>query len=44
MDPCYAWAISNRGRVLWNMGRYDEAMADFSRAIDLEPGYAKAGQ
>jgi tetratricopeptide (TPR) repeat protein len=42
MDPCYAWAISDRSRALWNMGRNDKAIADFSRAIDLEPCFAKA--
>jgi tetratricopeptide (TPR) repeat protein len=33
---------SNRGVTYANLGRYDEALADHTRAIDLDPAYATA--
>ena len=35
-------AIASRGQTYRLMGRYDEALADLSRAIELDPGYAWA--
>lgn len=31
-----------RGDAYWGLGRYDEAVAELQRAIDLIPGYADA--
>ena len=33
---------SNRGNILQTLKRFDEALADYARAIDLQPGYAVA--
>jgi tetratricopeptide (TPR) repeat protein len=33
---------NNRGRTYHDLGRYDEARADFTRAIALDPAYAPA--
>ena len=35
--PIYAWAIGSRGQTYQAMERYDEALADFNRAIELDP-------
>ena len=35
--PSDAWAIAIRGQTYRAMGRYDEALADFNRAIELDP-------
>ena len=35
--PQHAWAISHRGETYRLMGRYDEALADLNRAIELDP-------
>ena len=40
--PDYAYAFNNRGISYKNLGRYDEAIADYNRAIELKPDYAKA--
>jgi tetratricopeptide (TPR) repeat protein len=37
IDPSDSWAITRRGRTHEQMGRYQEALADFSRAIDIDP-------
>jgi tetratricopeptide (TPR) repeat protein len=40
----YAAAYNDRGIVLRRMGRIDEALADFSRALKIRPGYVEAVQ
>lgn len=40
--PDYAEGHNNRGVVLQQMKRYDEALACYDRAIVLKPGYANA--
>jgi tetratricopeptide (TPR) repeat protein len=35
--PEYAWAISQRRETYRLMERYDDALADFNRAIELDP-------
>jgi tetratricopeptide (TPR) repeat protein len=40
--PGYAEGHNNRGVVLQQMKRYDEALASYDRAIALKPGYANA--
>lgn len=40
MLPKSSYAYHTRGLAEWDLGRKDEAMADFSKAIDLEPGEA----
>jgi len=37
IDPGYAPSYNGRGLVWDKLVKYDEAYADFSRAIDLEP-------
>ena len=37
-----AEVLTTRGLAHHNMRRYDKALADFSRAIKLDPGYALA--
>jgi Flp pilus assembly protein TadD len=37
MDPKDPEVWSNRGAALGSLGRYDEALAFFEKAIDLEP-------
>jgi tetratricopeptide (TPR) repeat protein len=37
LDPDDAWAIAHRGETYRLMGCYAEALADFERAIALEP-------
>jgi tetratricopeptide (TPR) repeat protein len=32
------WAIASRGQTFRLMERYEEALADFNRAIELDPG------
>jgi hypothetical protein len=34
----HAWIFAQRGRVRRLMKRYDEALADFDRAIERDPG------
>lgn len=36
-DPSYASAWSNRGQARVDLGRYEEAASDFSRAVELAP-------
>lgn len=37
-----AAALSNRGNVLRDLGRHEEALASYDRALRLKPDYAKA--
>ncbi|MFD9482643.1 tetratricopeptide repeat protein [Streptomyces sp. NPDC059991] len=37
LDPTYSWALSQRGRAHCAVGRYDQAVADFTAALDLDP-------
>jgi tetratricopeptide (TPR) repeat protein len=36
-----AWMLVGRGELLRDMDRNGEARADFLKAVDLEPGYAR---
>ncbi|GGU30176.1 hypothetical protein GCM10010289_59500 [Streptomyces violascens] len=40
IDPTYTWAYINRGSTYRSMNRYDDALADFNRAIGLRSGDA----
>jgi tetratricopeptide (TPR) repeat protein len=40
-DNCW-WAHNNLGHLLSDMGRTDEAMAHFLKAVELNPDYAEA--
>ena len=42
MRPHYAAALANRGNALGELGRYEEALASFERAIAAEPDFAEA--
>ena len=37
LNPQYAWAYLNRGRVRSDLKQYDIAIQDFSKAIELDP-------
>src|SRR5262249_50177691 len=37
LDQNYAWVIENRGEIYEEMGKYEEALADFNRVIELDP-------
>jgi tetratricopeptide (TPR) repeat protein len=37
LRPADAWAISSRGQIYLGLGRYDEALADLDRALELDP-------
>jgi len=41
-EPATYFAYNNRGTVLYNKGRIDEAIEDYKRALSLNPGYAKS--
>ena len=41
-EPWHAVAFSHRGVTYWLMERYEEALADFDRALELEPDMAWA--
>ena len=34
--PTQAWALVGRGRVYQQIGEYDKALNDFTRAIELD--------
>ena len=40
LDPKYAW--SNKGAALFSQGKYDEAIASYDRAIEINPDYKQA--
>ena len=42
MDPRFSGAYNNRGIAYNEVGRYDLAIRDFDKAIELRPDYAKA--
>jgi len=42
LDPMHAWAHMNRGVTLADLGRHEESLAEFNRAIQLLPEEAKA--
>ena len=42
LDPNYALAFSNRGNALRQLGRLDEALQSYQRAISLKANYAEA--
>jgi tetratricopeptide (TPR) repeat protein len=42
LDPKYAIAHSDRGAVLYDLNRYDEALAAFDEAIRLDPNFTDA--
>ena len=35
-------AYNNRGFAYYKLGKHEEAIADYNRAIELQPDYAKA--
>ena len=39
LDADYPDALYGRAYAYYNLGRYEEAIADFDRAIVLDPGY-----
>jgi Flp pilus assembly protein TadD len=44
LDPDYTRAYKNLGIILAKQGRYEEAVEQFSAALKLKPGDAKARQ
>ena len=40
--PAYAVAYNNRGNVYRNLGQYQQAIADYDKAIELNPNDAVA--
>ena len=42
LNPHYAWAYYNRGHAHVCKAEYDETIADFTKAIELDPNYADA--
>ena len=42
LDPNYAPAYTNRALALRQTNRNDQALADFSRAIQADPNYGPA--
>ncbi len=43
LDPSNSVAYFNRGSTFDNMGRNDEAVADFTRALELDHGSGSGG-
>ncbi len=41
-NPTGAWAIASRGQAYLTLKRYDQALADLNRAIELDPAEAWA--
>ncbi len=44
MDPNMAMAYFGRARIYEAWGRYEAAISDFEKAVELEPGDAEAEQ
>ena len=42
LDPLSASMIRDVGSTLASLGRFDEALARYQRAIEVDPGYAQA--
>jgi tetratricopeptide (TPR) repeat protein len=42
IDPTYAWAHYEKGAVLFEMGRYAEAISSTTRALEIDPRHYKA--
>jgi protein O-GlcNAc transferase len=40
--PDYAEALSNRGNILQELKRFDDALASYDRALSVRPDYAEA--
>ena len=41
MDPTHAVAYYKRGNAQYGLGKYNEAIAENTEAIELNPTYAK---
>jgi tetratricopeptide (TPR) repeat protein len=39
IEPLNTWALNLRGTAKFNLGRYEDAIADYSQAIAVNPGY-----
>jgi predicted Zn-dependent protease with MMP-like domain/cytochrome c-type biogenesis protein CcmH/NrfG len=42
LNPLGAEAYSSRGEILWDHGRYDDALRAFERAAESDPGFCAA--
>jgi predicted Zn-dependent protease with MMP-like domain len=42
LNPLGAEAYSSRGEILWDHGRYDDALRAFERAAEADPGFCPA--
>lgn len=42
LRPDFAPALDSRGAVLLRLGRFDEAVRDFDRVLELQPGYTNS--
>ena len=42
LRPAHAGALNNRGTILHELGRFDEAIASYEKVIALEPNYVDA--
>jgi len=40
LDPLSAWYICDEGRILYRARQYQKAIAQYQRALELDPGYA----
>lgn len=38
----FPWVYNGRGYIHFKQGRFDDALADYTRALDLEPSFAQA--
>ncbi len=39
MDPNYSLAWNNKGFILYEMGKYEEAIQAYDKAIEIDPNY-----